>query len=86
MDTGNGMVGPILKEVFSRLPVELIGLYLEPDGNLPNHGLDPLQPENRAELQAGWSLREPISVLLSMEMATAFLPSMTVVSSFRVIS
>jgi phosphomannomutase len=51
VDTGNGMVGPILRQVFSRLPVELIGLYLEPDGNLPNHGLDPLQPENRAELQ-----------------------------------
>jgi phosphomannomutase len=52
VDTGNGMVGPILKEVYRRLPVELIGLYLEPDGNLPNHGLDPLQVENRRELQA----------------------------------
>jgi len=52
VDTGNGMVGPILKEVYRRLPVELIGLYLEPDGALPNHGLDPLQPENRRELQA----------------------------------
>ena len=51
-DTGNGMVGPILKQVYSRLPtVELSGMYLEPDGNLPNHGPDPLQPENRAELQ-----------------------------------
>lgn len=51
-DTGNGMVGPILKRIYSRLPtVELIGMYLEPDGNLPNHGPDPLQPENRAELQ-----------------------------------
>ena len=51
-DTGNGMVGPILKRVYSRLPtVELTGMYLEPDGNLPNHGPDPLQPENRAELQ-----------------------------------
>ncbi len=50
-DTGNGMVGPILQRVYSRLPVQLVGLYLEPDGNLPNHGLDPLQPENRAELQ-----------------------------------
>jgi phosphomannomutase len=26
-------------------------MFLEPDGSLPNHGLDPLQPENRAELQ-----------------------------------
>ncbi|MDX1523937.1 MAG: phosphomannomutase/phosphoglucomutase, partial [Anaerolineae bacterium] len=52
-DTGNGMVGPILQRVYDRLPsVELIGMYLEPDGSLPNHGLDPLQPENRAELQA----------------------------------
>jgi phosphomannomutase len=45
------MVGPILKRVYARLPVELVGLYLEPDGSLPNHGLDPLQPENRAELE-----------------------------------
>ena len=51
-DTGNGMVGPILQRVYERLPVELIGLYLDPDGTLPNHWLDPLQPENRAELEA----------------------------------
>ena len=52
-DTGNGMVGPSLKRVYAQLPsVELVGMYLEPDGSLPNHGLDPLQPENRAELQA----------------------------------
>lgn len=51
VDTGNGMVGPILRRVYSRLPVTLIGMYMEPDGNLPNHGLDPLQPENRAELE-----------------------------------
>jgi phosphomannomutase len=51
VDTCNGMVGPILKRVYDRLPVQLIGMYLEPDGSLPNHGLDPLQPENRAELQ-----------------------------------
>lgn len=50
-DTGNGMVGPILKRIYERLPVDLIGMYLDPDGNLPNHGLDPLQPENRAELE-----------------------------------
>ncbi len=50
-DTGNGMVGPILQKIYARLPVELIGMYLDPDGSLPNHGLDPLQPENRAELE-----------------------------------
>ena len=51
VDTANGMVGPIFTEVYRHLPVTLVGLYLDPDGNLPNHGLDPLQPENRAELQ-----------------------------------
>ena len=51
VDTGNGMVGPILTEVYRQLPIQLVGMYLEPDGSLPNHGLDPLMPENRAELQ-----------------------------------
>ncbi len=52
VDTGNGVVGPILKQIYRCLPsINLIGMYLEPDGSLPNHGLDPLQPENRAELQ-----------------------------------
>ncbi len=51
VDTGNGMVGPILQRVFDRLPIQMTGLYLDPDGSLPNHGLDPMQPENREELQ-----------------------------------
>jgi phosphomannomutase len=52
-DTGNGMVGPIMQRVFEHLPtIELVGMYMDPDGSLPNHGLDPLQAENRAELQA----------------------------------
>ncbi len=50
-DTGNGMVGPALSRLYAHLPVHLIGMYLDPDGSLPNHGLDPLQEENRAELQ-----------------------------------
>ena len=50
-DTGNGMVGPILQEVCARLPIELIGMFLDPDGSLPNHGLDPMQPENRVDLE-----------------------------------
>jgi phosphomannomutase len=50
-DTGNGMVGPALAKLYEQLPVQLTPMYFEPDGNLPNHGLDPLQPENRAELQ-----------------------------------
>lgn len=49
-DTGNGMVGPILERVYKALPVDLIGMYLDPDGSLPNHGLDPMQEENRIDL------------------------------------
>ncbi len=52
-DTANGTVGPILRRIYGHLPsIDLTGMYLQPDGNLPNHGLDPLQPANRAELQA----------------------------------
>ena len=50
-DTGNGMVGPILERVYQHLPVVLTGMFLEPDGSLPNHGLDPMKEENRAALQ-----------------------------------
>jgi phosphomannomutase len=50
-DTANGAVGPALAKLYDHLPVHLTPMYFEPDGNLPNHGLDPLQPENRAELQ-----------------------------------
>jgi len=50
-DTGNGVVGPALEKLYAHLPIQLTPMYFEPDGNLPNHGLDPLQPENRAELQ-----------------------------------
>jgi len=50
-DTGNGVVGLALEKLYAHLPIQLTPMYFEPDGNLPNHGLDPLQPENRAELQ-----------------------------------
>ncbi len=51
-DTANGMVGPSLVELFKHMPqVELIPMYFEPDGSFPNHGGDPLQEDNRRELQ-----------------------------------
>jgi len=49
-DGGNGMAGVVLDRVFTRIPVELRGLYLEPDGTFPNHPADPLQPENLTDL------------------------------------
>ncbi|MGB7338303.1 MAG: phosphomannomutase/phosphoglucomutase [Phototrophicaceae bacterium] len=51
-DTANGMVGPSLTKVFEHIPqVTLVPMYFEPDGTFPNHGGDPLQEENRAEIQ-----------------------------------
>ncbi|NKB69244.1 MAG: phosphomannomutase/phosphoglucomutase [Candidatus Latescibacteria bacterium] len=50
-DPGNGMVGPILERVYRHLPIDLIGMYLEPDGRAPNRGFDPMQPENHRALQ-----------------------------------
>ncbi len=52
IDTGNGMVGPSINELFKKIPqIEIIPMYFEPDGNFPNHGGDPLKDENRKELQ-----------------------------------
>lgn len=51
-DTANGMVGPSITELLKHIPqITLTPMYFDPDGNFPNHGGDPLQEENRAELQ-----------------------------------
>ncbi len=50
-DTGNGMVGPIFAAGVCAAAGRPGRHVLDPDGSLPNHGLDPLQPENRAELE-----------------------------------
>jgi phosphomannomutase len=52
VDAGNGMAGLIVPAVFSKLPIELIPLYFELDGNFPNHPASPIEPENMADLQA----------------------------------
>ena len=51
-DAANGAAGVFAAAVYASLPIKLTPLYFEPDGNFPNHGLDPLKPENRQELQA----------------------------------
>jgi phosphomannomutase len=52
IDTANGMVGPSLVELFKHLPqITMTPMYFDPDGNFPNHGGDPLQAENRKELE-----------------------------------
>ena len=50
-DGANGMAGLVLPALAERLPIDLIGLYLEPDGTFPNHPADPIQPENQEDLR-----------------------------------
>lgn len=50
VDGGNGMAGLVVGRLFERLPADLLGLYLEPDGTFPNHPADPLNPANLADL------------------------------------
>lgn len=59
VDGGNGMAGVVVPRVFDRIPAELIGLYLEPDGSFPNHPADPLQPENLEDLTAAIAVEQP---------------------------
>lgn len=58
-DGGNGMAGIALPSVFDRIPSQLIGLYLEPDGTFPNHPADPLRPENLTDLLALMEVEHP---------------------------
>jgi phosphomannomutase len=46
------VAGVAVPAVFDRLPAQLIGLFLEPDGRFPNHHPDPLRPENLRDLEA----------------------------------
>ncbi|MDX1450185.1 MAG: phosphomannomutase/phosphoglucomutase, partial [Acidimicrobiia bacterium] len=50
-DGGNGVAGVAVPRVFERLPAELVGLYMDPDGTFPNHNPDPLRPENLADIE-----------------------------------
>ena len=52
VDGGNGVAGVAVPAVFERIPAKLTGLYLEPDGEFPNHHPDPLRPENLVDLEA----------------------------------
>lgn len=58
VDAANGMGGHTVPAVLESaaglppLPLEIVPLYFELDGNFPNHEANPLQPENLRDLQA----------------------------------
>ncbi|MCF6159149.1 MAG: phosphomannomutase/phosphoglucomutase [wastewater metagenome] len=51
VDAGNGMAGKVIPFVCEGLPIEIIPLYFELDGNFPNHEANPLKIENLRDLQ-----------------------------------
>ncbi len=42
IDASNGVAGKIISEIKDKLPIEIIELNFEPDGNFPNHSPNPL--------------------------------------------
>lgn len=52
VDAGNGMAGHTVPKVFDGLPVEVVPMYFELDGDFPNHEANPLDPANLVDLQA----------------------------------
>lgn len=57
VDAGNGMAGLTVPAVLgtavglAELPIEVVPLYFELDGNFPNHEANPLDPKNLVDLQ-----------------------------------
>ena len=51
VDAGNGMGGHTVPEVLAGLPLDVVPLYFELDGNFPNHEANPLDPANLVDLQ-----------------------------------
>ncbi|HLC97132.1 MAG TPA: phosphomannomutase/phosphoglucomutase [Candidatus Nanoarchaeia archaeon] len=51
IDAGNGMGGRDMDLILTELPLKVIRMYFDPDGNFPNHEANPLETENVVELQ-----------------------------------
>jgi phosphomannomutase/phosphoglucomutase len=52
VDAGNGTGGVVAVPIFERLGVEVVPLFIEPDGRFPNHHPDPTVEENLEDLKA----------------------------------
>lgn len=51
IDTSNGSQGPVWKKLAPKLPIEMIELCFEPNGNFPSHINDVIQPESQEMLR-----------------------------------
>lgn len=52
IDAGNGMAQITFPELIKHLPIKAEFLFLEPNGNFPNHEANPLKTETLKDLQA----------------------------------
>jgi phosphomannomutase len=52
LDGGNGVAGPIGLATYQALGLDVVPLFIEPDGRFPNHHPDPLKAENLQHLIA----------------------------------
>jgi len=52
VDAGNGMGGYTVPIVLKDLPLDIVPMYFELDGNFPNHEANPIDAKNTADLQA----------------------------------
>jgi phosphomannomutase len=52
LDGGNGVAGPIGLAAYQALGLDVVPLFIEPDGRFPNHHPDPLKAENLQHLIA----------------------------------
>lgn len=50
LDGGNGVAGPLALALYQALGLEVVPLFIEPDGTFPNHHPDPLKVENLQQL------------------------------------
>jgi phosphomannomutase len=51
IDASSGSVGPVLKKVLEKLPIEYKPLNFKPDGDFPSHDPDPTKEKNLEDLK-----------------------------------
>ncbi len=51
LDCGNGVAGTVIKDIFNNLELDYKALYLEPNGEFPNHHPDPTVKENLNDIK-----------------------------------
>ncbi len=51
LDCGNGVAGTVIKDIFNQLEFNYKALYLEPNGEFPNHHPDPTVEENLYDIK-----------------------------------